>query len=105
MNVFATAALARKFEKYAARGLIDEARTRKADLQRAVDDTVRALGKLHYAGVDRDFISDTARGLHDAVENADKSCNTTIDNAAEHHDDIDLRELDEFITLVRADTP
>lgn len=62
-----------------------------------VDDMLRAMRRLEAAGVDRDYLIDTAKGLHDAASNVDGVCNREIDEADLDADPIDLSELDEYL--------
>lgn len=95
--VFSTREAARRFEIAAARGRAFDARIRKDELVGAVDDMLRALRRLEAAGVDRAYLFDTARGLHDAASNVDGVCNREIDEADLYVDPIELGELEAFM--------
>lgn len=91
---------AHRFHLQAQRGLVNEARQRKADLQAAVDNAVRSLNELREAGICRDWLYDTLRGLHDAAVKADHPLNQTIDNAAQEYAWVDLGELDDLLARI-----
>lgn len=99
--MFATAALTRKYELAAARGLAYEAQDLQRALQKAVNDSVRAFRDLHEAGVSKDFIVEMLKGLHDTASNADHPLFKTIDEASLHAEHIDLSEVRELLEQVR----
>lgn len=92
---------AMRFQRAAARGLVEAARLTRQDLQVAVNDTVRSLRALHEAGADPSRLYDALGLIHDAATNRDAALRKEIDEHAgawEHP--VDLTELEQLITAM-----
>lgn len=88
-------------ERAARRGRLAEAREKKAELQSAVDDAVRAFGKLLDAGINRDLVEEMASGLYDEAANTDNPLNIAIDDCGEWYDGVDLDEVNALLAKCR----
>lgn len=98
LPLYSTRERARQFERYAARGVADNARDRKRDLQEAVNDTVRALRKWQEIGADKLTLADLLGFIHDEASNIDGVCLKDIDNAGETAEPVDLSEIDAMLS-------
>jgi hypothetical protein len=102
MPMLATRELARRYEIAVARGNAERARETKADLQRHLNDMVRALRGLLEIGTDKAFLYDTAAGLHDAATKVEAACFRDIDEAGQlaGTEGVDLSELNALIEAI-----
>jgi hypothetical protein len=100
---FQTRAALLKFERAAARGLAEDARDRKADLQDELRILLDSLRVFLDCKVDRAAIAEALAGLIDAISNADHKANTDIDSASQVFDDIDMTEAHALLAKLRAD--
>src|SRR5687767_7629033 len=85
----ATHIVAEKFDRYAARGLADEATDRKEDLRLGLQHMLWTLGHLKDAGVSADYLEELARLSHDAISKRDAVLNADIDAAGQWFDPVD----------------
>src|SRR4029077_17947794 len=76
---------------------------RREDANRFLAAGLTMLERGMDAGVDRDFLDDAARGLHDAMSNIIRRMRLDLDEAGcdERDADIDLSELDALITRLK----
>ena len=88
-----TSVTAERFDRYAARGLADEASDRKADLRLGLRNILWALGHLRDAGVSDADRADIAKAAHDAISNRDGQLDRDLDAAGSWDDAVDLTEL------------
>lgn len=101
MPTLATREAARRVERYVAQGNAYNARERKADLQRAVNDTVRGLRLLADCKAGKDRMCDLVGYLIDEANNIDGKCLRDIDNAGETAEAVDLTEANDLWMKVR----
>lgn len=85
---------AERFDRYAARGLADEAVDRKEDLRLGLQHMLWTLGHLRDAGVSADYLEDLARLSHDAITKRDAVLNADLDAAGQWAEAVDLTELE-----------
>jgi hypothetical protein len=85
---------AERFDRYAARGLADEAPDRKEDLRLAAQHLIWALGHLRDAGAKAVDMAELARVGHDCISNRDGQLDRDLDAAGCWFDPVDLTELD-----------
>ena len=97
-----TAAIANYYEPKRRLGVYHDAVRQLGVLQRAVNDTVRALRLLDECGVDRSFLDDTLRSLHDAASNRAHAHGKDMDDAGFEPAPIDLTEVDALLLEVRS---
>ena len=83
-------------------GVYHEALRQLGGLQRAVNDTVRALRLLDEAGVDRAWLDETLCGLHDAASNRAHAHARDMDDCGFEPVSIDLTEVDALLLEVRS---
>jgi hypothetical protein len=96
----ATHIVAEKFDRYAARGLADDAPYRKEDLRLGLQHLLWALGHLKDAGVSADYREDLAKLAHDAITKRDEVLNRDLDAAGCWAEPVDLTELEKLITTL-----
>lgn len=89
-----TAVTAERFDRYAARGLADDAHDRKEDLRLGLQHILWALGHLKDAGVNALYMGDLAKCAHDAITNRDGQLNRDIDADGQWAEPVDLTELE-----------
>ena len=79
---------------------------RKDDAQRFLVLMLNALEAGIEAGADKDFLSDTAKGAHDAISNLVGGMRRDLDNEGcdERDADIDMAELDALIATLMKET-
>jgi hypothetical protein len=87
---------AERFDRYAARGLADDAPFRKDDLRLGLQHILWALGHLRDAGVSADYLADLAACTHDAITKRDEVLNKDLDNAGCWAEPVDLVELEKL---------
>jgi hypothetical protein len=95
-----TAVTAERFDRFAARGLADDAPDRKEDLRLAAQHLLWALGHLKDAGVSSDYREDLAKLAHDAISKRDEVLNRDLDAAGCWAEPVDLTELEKLITTL-----
>lgn len=100
-TLYTSAEVARRLEIAAQRGIASAARERKADLQEAVNQTVRGLRLLSECKPDHDRMLDLVGFLIDAASNIDAGCLRDIDSAGDHADPVDLAEANELFEKAR----
>jgi hypothetical protein len=91
-----TSVTAAVFDRYAARGLADDAPFRKDDLRLGLQHILWALGHLRDAGVSDDYLADLAACAHDAITKRDQVLNKDLDNAGCWAEPVDLVELEKL---------
>ena len=94
--------IAQYYEPKRRLGVYHDALRQLGGLQRAVNDTVRALRLLDEQGVDRAFLDDALRGLHDAASNRAHAHAKDMDDAAFEPVAIDLTEVESLLAEVRS---
>ena len=99
--MLATAERARRLEVQAARGIASHARERKADLQRALNETLAGLEKLSALNPNKDAMCDLVGFLIDEASRIDAQCMRDIDNAGDTAEPIDLTEANQLWAKVR----
>jgi hypothetical protein len=95
-----TAVTAERFDRFAARGLADDAPDRKEDLRLGLQHLLWALGHLKDAGVSADYREDLAKLAHDAITKRDEVLNRDLDAAGCWAEPVDLTELEKLITTL-----
>ena len=88
---------AEKLDRYAARGLADEARDRKEDLRLGLQHMLWTLSHLRDAGVSADYLEDLAAFAHDAITKREKVLNADLDAAGQWAEAVDLTELEALL--------
>jgi hypothetical protein len=96
MDTIPTSVTAERFDRYAARGLADEAPDRKADLRLAAQYLLWGLGHLKDAGAEADRITYIAQCVHDAITKRDEVLNKDLDAAGFWAEPVDLVELEKL---------
>jgi hypothetical protein len=96
MDTIPTNVTAERFDRYAARGLADDAPDRKEDLRLGLQHILWALGHLRDAGVSDDYLADLAACAHDAITKRDQVLNKDLDNAGCWAEPVDLVELEKL---------
>jgi hypothetical protein len=91
-----TAVTAERFDRFAARGLADDAPDRKEDLRLGLQHILWALGHLKDAGVSADYREDLAKLAHDAISARDGQLDGDLDAAKRWADPVDLTELEKL---------
>lgn len=91
-----TAVTAERFDRFAARGLADDAPDRKEDLRLGLQHILWALGHLKDAGVSSDYREDLAKLAHDAISARDGQLDGDLDAAKRWADPVDLTELEKL---------
>jgi hypothetical protein len=91
-----TAVTAERFDRFAARGLADDAPDRKEDLRLAAQHLLWALGHLKDAGVSADYREDLAKLAHDAISARDGQLDGDLDAAKRWAEPVDLTELEKL---------
>jgi hypothetical protein len=91
-----TSVTAATFDRYAARGLADDAPDRKADLRLAAQYLLWGLGHLKDAGAEADRITYIAGCIHDAITKLDEVLNKDLDAAGFWAEPVDLVELEKL---------
>src|SRR5687767_4376506 len=94
MDTVSTRITCERFDRYAARGLADEAPDRKEDLRLGLQHILWALGHLKDAGVSADYLNDLACCAHDAITKRDEVLNRDLDPAGCWAESVDLTELE-----------
>jgi hypothetical protein len=94
MDTIPTTVTAERFDRYAARGLADDAPDRKEDLRLGLQHLLWAFGHLRDAGVSADYLADLACCAHDAITKRDGQLNRDLDAAGVWFDPVDLAELE-----------
>jgi hypothetical protein len=87
---------AERFDRFAARGLADDAPDRKEDLRLGLQHILWALGHLKDAGVSSDYREDLAKLAHDAISARDGQLDGDLDAAKRWADPVDLTELEKL---------
>jgi hypothetical protein len=95
-DTISTAVTAARFDRYAARGLADEATDRKEDLRLGLQHMLWTLGHLKDAGVSADYLEELARLAHDAMSKRDAVLNADIDAAGQWAEPVDMAELEKL---------
>jgi hypothetical protein len=88
---------AERFDRYAARGLADEARDRRDDLRIGLVELVSALGHLKDAGDASGvhaYLGELAKLAYDGIASREGELLRDIDRAGQYAEPIDLTELD-----------
>ena len=98
---FQTRADRLKFERAAARGLAEEARELKDDLQDELRIAVDSLRVFLNCKVDRPAVTEALALLIDAISDADHALNRTIDAAGEHFNAIDMTVACDLLAELR----
>lgn len=88
---------AERFDRYAARGLADEARDRREDLRIGYVELLSALRHLQDAGAWPSHMWELAREAHDTLTTRDHQLLKDIDAAGIHAEPIELSELDQLL--------
>jgi hypothetical protein len=91
-----TSVTAERFDRFAARGLADDAPDRKEDLRLGLQHILWALGHLRDAGVSDDYLADLAACTHDAITKRDEVLNRDLDAAGFWAEPVDLVELEKL---------
>jgi hypothetical protein len=91
-----TAVTAERFDRFAARGLADDAPDRKEDLRLGLQHILWALGHLKDAGVSADYREDLAKLAHDAISARDGQLDGDLDAAKRWAEPVDLTELEKL---------
>jgi hypothetical protein len=100
-TLYTSAEVARRLEISAQRGIASAARERKADLQEAVNQTVRGLRLLSECKADKERMQDLVGFLIDAANIIDAACMRDIDNAGDRAEPVDLVEATELFEKAR----
>ena len=87
---------AERFDRYAARGLADDAPDRKEDLRLAAQHLIWALGHLRDADAKAADMAELARVGHDAISSRDGQLDKDLDAAGCWFDPVDLTELEKM---------
>lgn len=101
MPMPATLEVARRVERYNAQARAYDARERKADLQRAVNETLAGLEKLAACKPNKDVMCDLVGWLIDEANRIDAACLRDIDGAGDTAEPIDLAEANQLWSKVR----
>jgi hypothetical protein len=96
MDGIPTNVTASRFDRYAARGLADEAVNRKEDLRLGLQHMLWALGHLKDAGAWPSYMEDLAKCAHDAISTRDAQLNRDIDAAGQWAEAVDMAELEKL---------
>jgi hypothetical protein len=99
---FSSAKAALQVERIRMRGLVSEARDRKADLADELRILLDSLQVFLDCGVNRGAIAEVLLALHAPIINSDHACNRTIDEAGEWFDPIDMAEVNALLAKVTA---
>jgi hypothetical protein len=91
-----TAVTAERFDRFAARGLADDAPDRKEDLRLGLQHILWAIGHLKDAGVSSDYREDLAKLAHDAISARDGQLDGDLDAAKRWAPPVDLTELEKL---------
>jgi hypothetical protein len=94
MDAIPTNVTAERFDRYAARGLADEATDRKEDLRLGLQHMLWTLSHLKDAGVSADYLEELARLSHDAITKRDAVLNNDLDAAGQWAEAVDFTELE-----------
>lgn len=85
-----------------ARGLaVDAAKALRVDAQRAIDETVRGLGKLYECGVSRDHMTDMAKGLHDIASDLEAAILAQLDGSDPQWEGLDFVDLRDLLAQIK----
>jgi len=95
-DTISTSVTAERFDRYAARGLADEAPDRKEDLRLGLQYMLWALSHLKDAGVSADYLEELARLSHDAISKRDAVLNADLDAAGQWAEAVDMAELEKL---------
>lgn len=97
MDTIPTNVTCERFDRYAARGLADEATDRKEDLRLGLQHMLWALGHFRDAVVSADYLEELARLAHDAISKRDAVLNADLDAAGQWAEVVDMAELEALL--------